>query len=274
MTLPPQTDQASRAKTRIIGWLGLALSLPSMISAQDMTGLSNGRMLDLSLHTEDLSPTRVVSQPDFSGTWRLDETRSDDPKQALNAAVQRPERSGAGRDAQVPTGAEQNSWLENTTSSSSGGGPSSGNRRRGGGRMGHAGGDRSVRNDPERLVGLFSQRLEILQQASMVTITTAPGRSRRIITDDRGASVTNIRGLGQGVTTGYWQGSTLILEIQSGDDQRIVQRFRLLAQPRRLELVTELPTQRQDGKRIEVTQVFIPHQQRPKQRASVQPTGS
>lgn len=238
-----------------VSLLGFALVLSAAAAAAGATGLSTSGVLDLRLHPGDLQPTVVVPQPDLSGNWVLDQTHSDDPKHALQAAAKGGERPPQSRGGQAPAERKQGPWLENGAGAGSGDGP------RGGGGMGGGKQGRGEGADPERLAGAFPQRLEIRQQETMITITTPPGRTRRITTDDRGASVSGAGAFERSVMTGRWQGATLRIETTSAEDgQTIVERFRLLAQPRRLELITTLPVKNQNGEAIDVKQIFIPNQ--------------
>jgi hypothetical protein len=165
----------------------------------------------------------------FSGVWVLDPHASDDV--ATTLITLRQQRGTSGRTARSEEGGD----------SSSGG----------------------VGSTPDRAVRyqLTAHRLEIAHQEPSLVITPDNGAPRRLYTDNRGTSISARGGEGQRVTTAGWEGDVLVTEIALGND-RIIDRYRLLNNPRRLERVSELPEWGTPDEAVRIRQVYLPQTRR------------
>lgn len=198
-------------------------------------GLSEGTRLDLSLPSEVIEATSATSQQDFSGTWVLDHEASDNLKKIMKSA-----RNSGGR--------------------SRSGGRKDGDfgRRPGGMGMPRGGNESRQKSGAEAMSELSAKTLEIVHQEPRLTITTEQHGTRQLYTDYRGATVSAIGGMDQQVVTGGWEGDVLVIEITSPGGRHIVQRLRLLEEPRSLERLTELPGRGKKTKTIQFRQIFLP----------------
>ena len=226
----------------------LMLFAPAWADSRGSTVYSgDGTALDLRLLPEDLEHSHTTSRPDFTGLWVLDRNNSDDPKEVLEAA--RPSRGGFPGPGSGSDGFGGGTGRGSGPSGGPGGPP-------GGGPMGHG-----PRDGLEPMHDLFVDELDIVHREPLMEITTAGHGKRKVYTDFRGSSVSAMGGRDQRVSTGGWEGNRFVIETTTGGGRQIIQRFRLLTDPRRLEVVTELPAPGEQGKSIEVKQVFLskPH---------------
>jgi hypothetical protein len=174
----------------------------------------------------------TAPRADFSGIWVLDAKLSDDVSAALEAIHHRGNAlfSGFARTA------EDNSGLPV-------GGPGSGP-------------DRAVRHH------LAARRLEIQHQDPSLVIIPDNASPRHLYTDNRGASVSALGGTGQPVGIAGWEGGVLVVETALGND-RILDRYRLLDNPRRLEVVSELPEWERPDESVQICRLYRPALARP-----------
>lgn len=231
-------------KTLSLLAITLALSAPARADFRGSTVYGgDGSAPDLRLLPEDVERPRTASRSDFTGLWVLDPKNSDDPKEVLKAA--RPARGGPPVSGGGPGGF--------------GGGPGHG-AGPGGGPGGPPGGNpmgRGPRDGLEPMPDVFVEQLNIVHREPLIEITAAGRGKRRIYTDYRGSSVSAMGSGDQRVSTGGWEGNRLVIETTTAGGGQTIERFRLLTNPRRLELVTELPSPGGQGKRIKVRQVFL-----------------
>lgn len=164
---------------------------------------------------------------DLSGTWLLDAQAGDNVARVLAEARRRLKPGGS-------TGISGGRGSKKSEPSSIDSGP-----------------DREFRRyfQPRRLV--------ISHQEPRLEISWAGGPSRRLYTDNRGASVSALGAESQPVATAGWEGATLVVESQVSGEW-VVDRYTLLQAPRRLELVSELPDWGQEDEPLRVRRVWVP----------------
>jgi hypothetical protein len=167
-----------------------------------------------------------IVKSDLSGTWVLDRKASDDPAETLRAIRQRGEPLFGMADRGSDTG----------TLPSNGPGSAPG---------------RQVRHH------LDARRLTIVHRDPLLIITPGNGSPRRLYTDDRPASVTALGGEDQRVAIAGWEGDSLVVETTMGTD-RVVEYYRLLSTPRRLEVVTELPDWGRPQGPAQIRRIYVP----------------
>jgi len=168
----------------------------------------------------------IATKADLSGVWVLDPKLSDEVPSALEAIRHR--RSA------LFSGPERTEGGDGLSIGGAGSGP-----------------DRAVRYH------LSARRLEIVHREPSLMITPDNGRPRRLYTDNRGASVSARGGVGQQVAIAGWEGDVLVVETALGND-RILDRYRLLQSPRRLEIVTELPEWGRPDEPAQIRRVYRP----------------
>jgi len=112
---------------------------------------------------------------------------------------------------------------------------------------------------PDRAVRyhLSARRLEIVHREPSLVITPDNGAPRHLYTDNRGVSVSALGGAGQRVAIAGWEGDALVVETALGND-RILDRYRLLDDPRRLEIITELPEWGRPSEPAQIRRVYRP----------------
>jgi hypothetical protein len=241
-----------------------ALAAPCQADPPDGGALiGSPRTLDLRLTPGDLDGFKTIARPDFSGRWVLDRRRSDDLKDALRAAAGS-DRRGAQDGEGGGAGGSSGRGGGGPGGGGSGGGGSGGGGPGGGGPGGQAsqqggpGGGRGRGNDTRAAESLLSNRLDILHREPLLEIETEQHRKRRLYTDHRGSSVSSMGTLGSMASTARWQGNQLVIKTSSGGGVETIQRLRMLASPRRLELITELPSRDGYGAPVDIKQVFLP----------------
>lgn len=181
------------------------------------------------------------SPPDFSGTWVLDRSASDDPQDLKQSARKERSRSSGGFDM---GGGRR-------------GGPGAGRGR--GGPPGGMAGKREDRQDMTR--DLMQHRLVIVHREPELSIIGPRGQKQTIYTDFRGRSVSALQGL-SGTSSPLlagWEGDVLVIERDDLSGSRI-QRLKLLEDPVRLQRTTVLPSRDASGKKMRFRQVYLPQE--------------
>lgn len=184
-----------------------------------------------------------VERPDFSGTWVLDKSASDDPKQVMRSA-----RAGRGKPSFRRT--RGNAGQRPGARGGPGRGSFGSRPERGGSRRGKSDGGTPI-------AALSAEQLEIRHADPELVIATDRGGERKFITDyRRSSSISAMGDSDQRVVTAGWEKDVLVIESRSAGGRVVVQRMRLLDQPGRLERVTELPALGRDGSLTEIRQVY------------------
>ena len=163
--------------------------------------------------------------PDLSGYWILNEEHSDDFQEKMQAMMKeaRGKRGGKG--------------------SGMGGGSGKGQGGKGKGK-GHGGGNKAGSgrggNNPglQDIQALRMARtvLDIRHRDPMFLLVTADGRTQRLFTDYRGMSISASGAIQQKLSTAGWEGSDLVVETTYNNGLRLLQRYRLEPQSKRLKV--------------------------------------
>jgi hypothetical protein len=120
----------------------------------------------------------------------------------------------------------------------------------GSGILGHGPGRGIIRH-------LQARELLIDHRDPVFSISPDNGTSQRVYTDGRGTSVSALGDKSQVVSVAGWEGAVLVVETHAGGN-RMVDRYRLLAHPRELEVITELPDWSGKDGPLRVRRVFVP----------------
>jgi hypothetical protein len=164
-----------------------------------------------------------AGQPDFSGSWRINQFMSEDPMEKMRESMQERMRSaGMGSKGGGMGGM---------------GGGSGGGMGRGGG-MGSKGGGMGGRPDPEAMqqrirdLNLSADHIEIMHEEPLLTIRYADGRERRLYTDGREQ---------QADTKVKWKKrGKLVVNSTTELGRHITERYELAMEGRQLLLVTSI----------------------------------
>lgn len=176
----------------------------------------------------------AAGHPDFSGSWKLDKSASDDPEEIIKAS-----RNKRKKTAFFPGGDM----------------PGHGN---GMGRSGFGGPSPGDMDDKHPPAALLVVHLEIFHSDPELRVVADQIDKQTIYTDFRSTSISTRGGPQQKVVIAGWEGSELVIETRTLGGSAMIQRLRLLEDPRRLERVTEIPSPDPDEESIVIKQVFNP----------------
>lgn len=201
--------------------------------------------LDLRLTPDILNPKNNARKPDFSGTWVFDPEASDDPEEVLKPEPddRKKAKSNGSRDAgeRRPGGGPGGKEA---------GGEGPGGRRRG--EDGNAGPHEGMKS---LISELKLTQLVITHKEPVFVIKTRGIEPRVIYTDYRYSSVTAIGGSTPVTAAAGWEDDVLVVNFDTGVENRIIQRFNRLSEPDRLQRITELSPNR--GKKVvSIKQIF------------------
>ncbi len=208
----------------------------------------SGRLeyLDLRLTPDILNPLNDENKADFSGTWVFDPEASDDPEEVLSTAgdhTKKAKNKGS-RDAgeRRPGGRPD--------------GKGAGGKGPGGRRKGEDGSSSRHQNMQALIQELKSTQLVINHQEPAFEIYSRSTGTRVIYTDYRYSSVSAIGGSHQVTATAGWEDDVLVVNFDTGVDKSVVQRFKLLSEPDRLQRITVLSPEHPGEKVVTIRQVF------------------
>ena len=178
-------------------------------------------------------PARDGSHPDFSGHWKLNRERSDDPRAKMQEGLRSRSPGGMGGPG-----------MGGSMGGGRSGGPGPG---RGGGPPDGAGRGAGERSDPERLKQREAAQaeLEIEHQEPELTITDAVGQRRFLYTDGRESRRDGDDGQSLQVRT-RWKDARVVVESQGGRG-KVTETYRLAAEGRELIVETRLEGQGPGG---------------------------
>ena len=179
----------------------------------------------------------LVERPNFSGTWLLDKSASDNPEEVFKESLAKRKRPSFFPGGGMP-------------------GRGSGMGPGGFGRPPIGGMDKRKEFDKRPLAELSVDQLEIRHAEPELIIVADQLDKQRIFTDFRGSSISALGGMQQKVVTAGWESNVLVIESRTSGVNVTIQRLRLLANPRRLERVTEIPSPGPEGESIKIKQIF------------------